>query len=112
MQALSDPESEIRARATAAVIDAANRVAADPELRASLNARLTGAVVHLVTTYRHDLANVITETVRGWDAAEATDKIETQVGRDLQFIRINGTVVGALAGLAIYAAATGIAALF
>ncbi|ERK69962.1 hypothetical protein N136_03702, partial [Leifsonia aquatica ATCC 14665] len=57
-----------------------------------------------------DIAGVISETVRGWDAAETTDKIETQVGRDLQFIRINGTVVGALAGLAIYTVATLIAA--
>jgi uncharacterized membrane-anchored protein YjiN (DUF445 family) len=45
----------------------------------------------------------VTETVERWDAAETTRKIELQVGRDLQFIRINGTVVGALAGLAIHA---------
>ena len=49
-----------------------------------------------------EIISVITETVRGWDAQETSDKIELQVGRDLQFIRINGTVVGALAGLAIY----------
>ena len=53
--------------------------------------------------YRHDLASVISDTVQRWDARETTQKIELQVGRDLQFIRINGTVVGALAGLAIYA---------
>ena len=65
-----------------------------------------------MTSYRSDIAHVITETVQSWDPAETTDKIETQVGRDLQFIRINGTVVGALAGLAIYSVATGISALF
>jgi len=108
--ALSDPESELRNRAEIALADAARRVAADPALRASLNARITDAALHLVTAYRHDIAGVISETVRGWDAAETTDKIETQVGRDLQFIRINGTVVGALAGLAIYTVATLIAA--
>ena len=44
----------------------------------------------------------IAATVEGWDAEETTDRIETQVGRDLQFIRINGTIVGGLAGLLIY----------
>lgn len=108
--ALSDPESELRNRAEIAVADAARRVGVDPALRASLNARIADAALHLVTAYRHDIAGVISATVRGWDAAETTDKIETQVGRDLQFIRINGTVVGALAGLAIYTVATLVAA--
>lgn len=108
--ALSDPDGELRARLEAALADTARRVAAEPELRASLNARIVDAALHVVTAYRHDIAGVISETVRGWDAAETTDKIETQVGRDLQFIRINGTVVGALAGLAIYTVATLIAA--
>ena len=56
--------------------------------------------------YRHDLARVVSDTVRRWDAREAAEKIELQVGKDLQFIRINGTVVGSLAGLAIYTIAT------
>ncbi|MFE4949852.1 DUF445 domain-containing protein [Leifsonia sp. NPDC056665] len=110
VDALSDPDSELRNRVSAALADAAGRVDADPELRASLNQRIAGAAGHLVSTYRHDIASVITETVRGWDPAETTDKIEVQVGRDLQFIRINGTVVGALAGLAIYTIATLVAA--
>ncbi|MDT7751946.1 MAG: hypothetical protein QOD96_5608, partial [Pseudonocardiales bacterium] len=45
----------------------------------------------------------ITDTVQRWDAEETSRKVELQVGRDLQFIRINGTVVGSLAGLVIYA---------
>lgn len=106
VEALADPEGELRLRAEAALGDAARRLTADPRLRTALNARFTDAALHLVSTYRHDIASVITETVRAWDARETTDKIETQVGRDLQFIRINGTVVGALAGLAIYTLAT------
>lgn len=109
--ALSDEDGELRRRAEALLSDAAGRLLADDELRAALNARLTDAALHLVTSYRSDIAHVIAETVQSWDPAETTDKIETQVGRDLQFIRINGTVVGALAGLAIYAVATGISAL-
>jgi len=112
VDALSDPGGDLRRRVAAALADAAGRVAADPELRTSLNRRISGAAGHLVSTYRHDIASVITETVRGWDPAETTDKIETQVGRDLQFIRINGTVVGALAGLAIYTIATLVSAAF
>ncbi|MGN7799327.1 DUF445 domain-containing protein [Leifsonia shinshuensis] len=111
MDALADEEGELGRRAEAFVADVARRVLADDELRASLNARLTGAAMHLVTSYRSDISHVITETVQAWDPAETTEKIETQVGRDLQFIRINGTVVGALAGLAIYTVATGISAL-
>src|SRR5690606_39955722 len=50
----------------------------------------------LVDRYRHDIASIITDTVEKWDAAETTEKIELMVGRDLQYIRLNGTVVGAL----------------
>ncbi|GAA2057844.1 uncharacterized membrane-anchored protein YjiN (DUF445 family) [Leifsonia soli] len=110
VDALSDEDGELRRRAEAVVADVARRVLADDDLRASLNRRLTDAALHLVTSYRSDISHVITETVQSWDAAETTEKIETQVGRDLQFIRINGTVVGALAGLAIYAVATGVSA--
>jgi uncharacterized membrane-anchored protein YjiN (DUF445 family) len=111
MDALADEDGELRRRAEALLIGAAGRLLSDDELRASLNSRLTEAALHLVTSYRGDIAHVITETVQSWDPAETTDKIETQVGRDLQFIRINGTVVGALAGLAIYSVATGVSAL-
>ena len=104
--ALTDPHSTLRQRVALALASAANRVSSDNGALQLLNERLTAAVLYLVTTYRHDIASVITETVKGWDATETTEKIETQVGRDLQFIRINGTVVGALAGLAIYTVAT------
>lgn len=104
--ALGDSNSALRSRATTALRSAAEQLASNPEALRALNERILSAIIHLVAGYRHDLASVITETVRGWDAEETTRKIETQVGRDLQFIRINGTVVGALAGLAIYAVAT------
>ena len=56
--------------------------------------------------YRDKAVELITDTVRDWDASQATDRIELMVGRDLQFIRINGTVVGSLAGVAIFALAS------
>jgi uncharacterized membrane-anchored protein YjiN (DUF445 family) len=72
-------------------------------LQASVDRYLEDAVGHVVTTYRDEVATVISETVRRWDGAEASRRIELHVGRDLQFIRINGTVVGALVGLVIHA---------
>ncbi|WP_085369801.1 DUF445 domain-containing protein [Leifsonia sp. NCR5] len=106
VDALADPESELRLRAQAALADAGARLAADRELGAKVNTWLTDAAVHLVATYRHDIASVISDTVTAWDPSETTEKIELQVGKDLQFIRINGTVVGSLAGLAIFTIAT------
>ncbi len=55
--------------------------------------------------YRHDIASIITDTVERWDAEETTEKIELMVGRDLQYIRLNGTIVGALAGVVIFTVA-------
>ncbi|MBA3719928.1 MAG: DUF445 family protein, partial [Nocardioidaceae bacterium] len=56
-------------------------------------------------TYGAEMTTVITETIERWDGAEASRRIELHVGRDLQFIRINGTLIGGLAGLLIYALA-------
>jgi uncharacterized membrane-anchored protein YjiN (DUF445 family) len=85
--------------------DIGARLATDPSLGTTVNAWLTDAAAHLVSTYRHEIAGIITDTVSRWDPAEMTEKIEVQVGRDLQFIRINGTVVGSIAGLVIFAVA-------
>ena len=86
--------------------DFGTRLVVDPELAGKVNAWIGDAAGYLVQTYRADIAGVITDTVARWDAEETSQKIELQVGRDLQFIRINGTVVGALAGLAIFTVAT------
>ena len=58
--------------------------------------------LHVVEHYQGEVASLISSTVERWDAADTGRRIELQVGRDLQFIRINGTVVGGLAGLAIH----------
>jgi uncharacterized membrane-anchored protein YjiN (DUF445 family) len=66
---------------------------------------VTDAAVFVIERYRHDIASVITDTVERWDPEETTEKIELMVGRDLQYIRLNGTIVGSLAGLTIFAIA-------
>jgi uncharacterized membrane-anchored protein YjiN (DUF445 family) len=59
-------------------------------------------VLGVVDQYRPEVAELIARTVEGWDATDASRKIEVQIGRDLQFIRINGTLVGGLVGLVLY----------
>ena len=73
-----------------------------PSLQAKVNGWIEKVVSYLAEEYGHEIADLIATTVARWDGAEASRRIELQVGRDLQFIRINGTVVGGLAGLAIY----------
>ncbi|MFF7348883.1 DUF445 domain-containing protein [Streptomyces antimycoticus] len=100
--AAEDERSELRQRARAAVLSLGGRMVTDQRLRAKVDGWLEDAAVYVVTTYRDEITSLITETVAGWDAEHTSRKIEAHIGRDLQFIRINGTVVGALAGLVIY----------
>lgn len=109
--ALADPESELRQGFRSAAVEVGVRLTTDEELAAKVDEWVTDAAAYVVRNYRHEIAGVITETVERWDPRETTEKLELQVGRDLQFIRINGTVVGALAGLAIFSIATGVQAL-
>ena len=74
----------------------------DAELRDKVDDWITRGARHLVEQYGGEATAIITDTIERWDAEEASRRIELHVGRDLQFIRINGTVVGALAGLVIY----------
>jgi uncharacterized membrane-anchored protein YjiN (DUF445 family) len=98
----TDPESELRQRLDVTVRAIANAVIEDPALADKIDRWIEGAVLYVVEAYRHEIADIIATTVAKWDPQEAAERIEVQVGRDLQFIRINGTLVGGLAGLAIY----------
>ena len=102
LRSLADPESGLRRRAAEAVREVGQRLVTDAALQHRVDTWVTDAAVFLVDRYRHDIASIITDTVERWDPAETTEKIELMVGRDLQYIRLNGTVVGALAGLAIF----------
>jgi uncharacterized membrane-anchored protein YjiN (DUF445 family) len=109
--ALVDPDSDLRQGFRSAIVEVGIRLSSDAELAAKVDEWVTDAAAYVVRNYRGEIAGVITETVERWDPRETTEKLELQVGRDLQFIRINGTVVGALAGLAIYSIAMGVQAL-
>ncbi|MGW0763987.1 DUF445 domain-containing protein [Streptomyces sp. NPDC002676] len=100
--AAEDERSELRLRVRAALLSLGTRMASEPKVQEKVDNWVEGAAVHIVTTYRREITSLITDTVAGWDAEHTTRKIEAHIGRDLQFIRINGTVVGSLAGLLIY----------
>ncbi|MFL6170538.1 MAG: DUF445 family protein, partial [Ornithinibacter sp.] len=101
--ALADDDGPLRERATAEVVAFADRLAADEAMQTRLDTWAADAAVFAVRRYGGELTAVITHTVERWDGKEAAQRIELHVGRDLQFIRINGTIVGALAGLGIHA---------
>jgi uncharacterized membrane-anchored protein YjiN (DUF445 family) len=97
-----DPDSALRRRIDAAIVRAGRRLHDDVELQAKIDRWIESLVEYVAKEYGHEITDLIATTVARWDASEASRRIELQVGRDLQFIRINGTVVGALAGLVIY----------
>jgi uncharacterized membrane-anchored protein YjiN (DUF445 family) len=104
LAAAKDPQSDLRRRLVHGFGTAGRRLSVDPELQAKVDGWIERVVFHVVEHYQDEVAGLISSTVERWDAAETGRRIELQVGRDLQFIRINGTVVGGLAGLAIHAA--------
>ncbi|MCX5382217.1 DUF445 domain-containing protein [Streptomyces sp. NBC_00083] len=100
--AAEDDHSELRLRARESLLSLGTRLTTDPRLQSKLDGWLEDAAAYVVSTYRAEITSLITDTVASWDANDTSRKIEANIGRDLQFIRINGTVVGALAGLVIY----------
>jgi uncharacterized membrane-anchored protein YjiN (DUF445 family) len=102
-EAVADPDGELRRRMATAVADLGARLREDEALQARVDHYVQDGVGYVVRTYAGEVATIISDTIERWDAQDASRRIELHVGRDLQFIRINGTVVGALAGLAIHA---------
>jgi uncharacterized membrane-anchored protein YjiN (DUF445 family) len=105
LDGVDDPSSTLRIRVTDSVMRIGESLRDDAELRDKVDNWIVRGAQHLVAQYGAEITTIITDTIERWDAEEASRRIELHVGRDLQFIRINGTVVGALAGLAIYTVA-------
>ncbi|RZM31597.1 MAG: DUF445 domain-containing protein, partial [Sphingomonas sp.] len=74
----------------------------DPRLSHTINRFVRRAVVGIAADYGDGIVRLVSETVRGWDAETITSRLENAVGRDLQYIRVNGTIVGGLVGLVIH----------
>ncbi len=77
----------------------------DPTLLSKMDGYVADVALHLVERYQGEVAQLIAQTVASWDPEVTSQRIELAIGKDLQFIRINGTIVGGLAGLVIYAVA-------
>ncbi|MDQ1620156.1 MAG: hypothetical protein QOE19_2725 [Actinomycetota bacterium] len=103
LELIDDPHSQLRRQLTDALAGLGEQLKAHGALADKVETWLADAAAYVVANYRDELTSLITDTVDRWDAQDASRRIELHVGRDLQYIRINGTVVGGLAGLAIYA---------
>jgi len=99
----ADPGSELRRTVQSLTVQVGTALRDDPSLQAKFESVLQRMVSHVAARYGSDIAALISTTVARWDAEETGRRLELQVGRDLQFIRINGTVVGALVGILIHA---------
>ena len=102
LTATADPASELRQRIDVSLARVGQRLVDEPELQAKVDAWVMSAATYVVEHYRGEVAEIISSTVARWDGKATSERLELQVGRDLQFIRINGTIVGGLAGLVIY----------
>src|SRR6185503_13078557 len=96
----ADPESELRRRLADLLAAAGRRLGSDR--------RLSDGLERMVESGARDLAELVTGTIERWDAAETSSQLELLLGRDLQYIRINGTVVGAGVGLILHAVVQGL----
>ncbi|PEQ12225.1 hypothetical protein B2G71_13040 [Novosphingobium sp. PC22D] len=103
IEAARNPDAELGGRFTAMMMELGAAVRGDARLQVQINRFARRTLVGAVSRYGDEIVRLVSETVKRWDARTVTDRIEGAVGRDLQFIRINGTLVGGLVGLAIHA---------
>ncbi|CAA9324568.1 MAG: probable membrane protein STY4873 [uncultured Nocardioidaceae bacterium] len=102
VDALQESDGLLVKRAVAEVMAFGQRLQSDTGLRKRIDEQAASVSVFLVERYGHELTAVITQTIDRWDGEEASRRIELQVGKDLQFVRINGTLVGGLVGVIIH----------
>jgi uncharacterized membrane-anchored protein YjiN (DUF445 family) len=103
LRAARDPQAAMAGRFGEALRQLGETLEQDSRLKRALNQFARRAVVGGVATYGSSIVKLVSETVRGWDAQTITGRLENAVGRDLQYIRVNGTLVGGLVGLIIHA---------
>ena len=99
---IAKPDSRVRAHLSEAIEAFADRLLADPVIQRKVNRLLRSMVEQAADTGRHAIADLIAQTVHKWDAHTVSSKIELAVGKDLQFVRINGTLIGGLVGLTLH----------
>jgi uncharacterized membrane-anchored protein YjiN (DUF445 family) len=105
----ADPDSELRRRLAEALVAAGRRIGSDQRLQDSFERMVESGARAVADRFHDELADLVTGTIQRWDASETSSQLELLLGRDLQYIRINGTVVGAGVGLALHAIALALA---
>lgn len=99
---VQSPDSRLRGGMVDGLRALGHALGQDREMQARLDRRLELFVAGALTPFRAEIGGFIAEVVRSWDAKTVAERLELEVGRDLQYVRINGTVVGALVGCALY----------
>jgi uncharacterized membrane-anchored protein YjiN (DUF445 family) len=99
----ADPDGRSVMLLQGALADLGRTLSEDPATRARLDRAVSGIVLHTLPAIRAQLADFIARVVAGWDAATIVERLELRIGRDLQYVRINGTVVGFLVGGVLFA---------
>jgi uncharacterized membrane-anchored protein YjiN (DUF445 family) len=102
LRAVRDPQAALAGRLGQELARLGATFEQDPALRRTINQFARRATVGAVASYGDHIVRLVSDTIRGWDARTVTGRLESAVGRDLQYIRINGTVVGGLVGLGIH----------
>jgi len=102
LKAARDPEATLAGKFGDALRQLGATLQEDAHLKSAINQFARRAVVGAVASYGAGIVALVSDTIRGWDAKTVTDRLEGAVGRDLQYIRINGTLVGGLVGLIIH----------
>ena len=103
MRLARDPMTGRGGRLGEAMQQLGHTLQTDLELRATINRFIRRTTVGITARYGDGIVQLVSETVRGWDTRTITRRLENAVGRDLQYIRINGTIVGGLVGVALHA---------
>ncbi|MDZ4761961.1 MAG: DUF445 domain-containing protein [Alphaproteobacteria bacterium] len=99
------PDSRLRAWLEDALMNVGLGLVRDATVRDALNERIRSLLVQMAERHGKDVSKLVSDTIRAWDANTIVEKLEMNVGRDLQFIRVNGTVIGGLVGLVLHAGA-------
>lgn len=102
LRAARNPDTALAGRLGEALRQLGAMLAEDERMKRTINRFARRALVGATDSYGDAAVRLISDTVRGWDAATVTERLESAVGRDLQYIRINGTLVGGLVGVAIH----------
>ena len=101
----ASPDGRLRGWLEGALINLGAGLLREPRVREALNVRIRSLLVELADRHGEDVAKLVSETIRGWDTQTIVEKLEANVGQDLQYIRLNGTIIGGLVGLILHAGA-------